>query len=175
MQAVYAITRSLRPIAMSKWSYRTAKIILAAVFIYAGAAKLAAPHDFARIIDAYGLLPPQLVGITALALPLAEVLAGVGLLLDLRASLSAIGAMTVLFMGVLGYGMALGLDIDCGCYAPGDPEANAFHGLQSAFIRDVGLMTLVIYAYWWRRAVGFSPHRLTTLTQQIIIQKRSTS
>ena len=42
--------------------------------------------------------------------------------------------LLILFIAVLGYGIWLGLDIDCGCFGPGDPEHDAFSGLRTALV-----------------------------------------
>lgn len=135
----------------SVWTYRLARWGLGLVFVYAGAVKLAEPRAFAEVVGAYGLLPAGLVTPMAVLLPAAEVLAGIGLVLDKRGSLAAIGAMTVMFIVVLAYGIGLGLDVDCGCYGPGDPEGEAFHGLRQALLRDIGMLSVVVYVHWWRR------------------------
>ena len=70
---------------------------------------------------------------------IAELACGLGLILDRRGAPAGIAALLVLFMAVLGWGLWLGLDIDCGCYGPGDPEATAFAGMRAALWRD-GLM-----------------------------------
>ncbi|NJB67638.1 putative membrane protein YphA (DoxX/SURF4 family) [Desulfobaculum xiamenense] len=142
---------------LSPLLYRAARYTLAAIFVYAGIGKLADPAAFAQVIAGYGLLPGPLVPIVALLLPALEVAAGAGLVFDLRGSLASIGGMNLVFLFVLAYGMHLGLDVDCGCYGPGDPEGEAYHGLKEAFIRDMGLMALVIHAYWWRRVRGVRP------------------
>jgi uncharacterized membrane protein YphA (DoxX/SURF4 family) len=138
------------PLIWSSWPYLAVRLVLAAVFVYAGFTKLADPEAFATVIGGYGLLPRPLVPWTALALPALEVLAGLGLAFDVRGSLAAVGGMCLLFLAVLGYGMALGLDVDCGCYGPGDPEGQAYGGLRKAFVRDLFLMAGVAYAYVWR-------------------------
>lgn len=136
---------------LPSWLYVVARMALAAVFIYAGTAKLADPEAFATVIQGYGLLPKALTPYFALGLPALEVLAGTGLAFDARGSLAAIAAMTALFLVVLAYGMYLGLDVDCGCYGPGDPEGEAFHGLSRAFARDLFMALGVAYAYLWRK------------------------
>jgi len=125
--------------------------LLSAVFVYAGALKLADPVAFGAVIAGYGLLPRALVGPVALGLPLAEVVAGIGLALDRRISLGAILVLVLLFMGVLAYGIGLGLDVDCGCYGPGDPQGEAFQGLRIALARDTALLAMILYMLWWRR------------------------
>lgn len=141
----------------SAWACRLARWGLGLVFVYAGAIKLADPAAFAAVVGAYGLLPQGLVAPVAVLLPAAEVLAGLGLVLDKRGSLAAIAAMTVMFIMVLAYGISLGLDVDCGCYGPGDPEGQAFHGLRDALVRDVAMLGVVVYVHWWRRTVAALP------------------
>lgn len=79
----------------------------------------------------------------------------------LRGSLAVIAAMLVFFMVVLGYGIRLGLDIDCGCFGPDDPE-QAYKGLKSALVRDAVLMVAVLFLYWSR---GRTPLRAGRLEQ----------
>jgi hypothetical protein len=45
----------------------------------------------------------------------------------------------------------LGLDIDCGCFGPEDPESRAYGGLRTALYRDLAMAAGVAYLYWWRR------------------------
>nr|WP_320011576.1 MauE/DoxX family redox-associated membrane protein [uncultured Desulfobulbus sp.] len=130
--------------------FRGLRCFLALIFIYSGAVKIIAPHRFAQIIDGFGILPYPLLLPTAIILPLAECIAGVGLLLNKRGSLTAITIMLVLFMAVLGYGIHLGLDIDCGCFGPEDPE-QAYKGLKLALARDAGMMLIVLGLYWHGR------------------------
>jgi len=54
------------------------------------------------------------------------------------------------FIGVLSYGIAIGLDIDCGCFGPGDPEGEAFHSLRSALMRDCFMLAGAAFLYGWR-------------------------
>ncbi|MGD9948418.1 MAG: DoxX family protein [Desulfobulbus sp.] len=147
--------RLLRP-----WNRETLVLfirwILAAIFIYSGVMKLFNPPRFAQIIAGFGLLPASLLIPVAILLPLAELIAGIGLLLNKRGGLTAIALMLVLFMTVLIYGIHLGLDIDCGCFGPEDPE-QAYKGLKPALVRDALMMVAVICLYWWRkRKVGAS-------------------
>ena len=145
---------------ISRLAYGAARWFLGILFIHAGITKLADPTAFARVVDAYGMLPAHLVGPVAVGLPLLEVLAGLGLTLDIRGSLSLISGMVLLFLAVLGYAIALGMDVDCGCFGPEDPEAELFHGLRPAFVRDLGLLALCGFIYLWRRHRGILPRPL---------------
>ncbi|MBW2622924.1 MAG: DoxX family protein [Deltaproteobacteria bacterium] len=112
--------------------YRAVRWIIALIFIYAGGIKLMDTEAFAVIVGDYGLIPEGLSLPMAIGLPILEIAAGLGLLLDVRGSLAVITGLIFLFMAVLGYGLWLGLDIDCGCFAPGDPEAEFYGGLTQA-------------------------------------------
>ncbi len=149
---VYAPPASPSPLPVldSRLSYGLARCLLALVFLYAGGVKLPDPYAFSQVIGGYGLLPPALLMPTAVGLPLLEVLAAMALLVDVRGSLGLLTGLTLLFMAVLAYGIHLGLDIDCGCYGPEDPEAEAYHGLEQALLRDAGLLAVCAYCYWWR-------------------------
>lgn len=133
---------------------------LAALFIFSGLTKLVEPVQFAVLIDAYGILPEVLVMPVALLLPAVEVAAGGGLIVNVRGSLTTITVLMVLFMVVLGYGIWMGLDVDCGCFGPEDPEARAFHGLRQAFYRDIVIMAVVAILYIWRYRRAERPVRL---------------
>jgi uncharacterized membrane protein YphA (DoxX/SURF4 family) len=143
--------KGLGRLLQSIWLYRTVRAVLGAVFIAAGATKLTETRAFALTIDAFGLAPDPLIAPLAVMLPVVEILAGAGLIADVRGSLGVIALLNAMFIFVLGWGIRLGLDIDCGCYGPGDPVGEALHGLRNALYRDLALMTGVVYAYWWRR------------------------
>ena len=59
--------------------------------------------------------------------------------------------LLVLFIVVLSYGMYLGLDVDCGCFGPEDPERDAFSGLGWAVTRDFMFLIAAAYSWWFMR------------------------
>ena len=126
---------------------------LAGIFVYSGAVKLVDPSRFAEIIAGFGLVPEPLIFPLAVLLPIIELVAGIGLAFGLRGSLSAIACMMVIFIAVLLYGIHLGLDIDCGCFGPEDPE-QAYKGLKVALARDAVMMVAVLFIYWHRGCTG---------------------
>ena len=111
-----------RKYCLSKWAYRPIRFTLGAVFIWSGVSKLANPQSFSVIIGAYGLINDSWVLPVSLFLPLIELFGGVGLLLDLRGSLTTIAGLLLLFMLILGYGIWMGLDVDCGCLGRKTPR-----------------------------------------------------
>lgn len=147
--------RLLSPTARS--IYQLLKVLLVAVFFWSGVQKGLAPQQFAEVVAAYGLLPTLLIVPAALLLIVAEIITAIGLIFEGRGSLALITLMLLLFLAVLGYGIVLGLDIDCGCFGPNDPEHLAFHDLREAFIRDLCLLCACGYLYCWRFINGLAP------------------
>ncbi len=127
------------------------------LFIYAGSTKLLEPAVFAVLIDAFGIVPESILMPVAVMLPLLEVAAGMALLFDIEGSLAITTGLIVLFIAILVYGIRMGLDVDCGCFGPQDPEARAFHGLRASLYRDLIMLAVVIFIYGWRRHRGIKP------------------
>ncbi|MFH2131755.1 MAG: MauE/DoxX family redox-associated membrane protein [bacterium] len=144
----------------SVWSYRALRLFLGMVFIWSGLTKIADPVSFAAIIEAYGLIPGGLSGVAAIGLPLLEIVSGMGLLFDIRGSLLLTAGMLVSFIVILSYAVYSGLDVDCGCFGPGAPEAEAFHNLGSAIVRDLLMIGIIIYLVAWRWFSKTQPIRL---------------
>ena len=86
----------------------------------AGVAKWADRPDFERTLAAYRLLPPWLVGPTAMVLPMAEI--GTGLSLIVLAAPAAIAAavLLALFAAAMAINLLRGrTDLACGCGSGG--------------------------------------------------------
>ncbi len=149
------------------WTYKLLRWSLGAIFLYAGSIKLLAPKLFAVLIEAYGVVPESLLMPVAFALPALEVIAGIGLLFDIEGSLAVIAGLLVLFITVLGYGIWMGLDVDCGCFGPEDPEAEAFHGLRLSLYRDLIMLAGIAFTYGWRRYHAIKPLRIKLLINQL--------
>ena len=137
--------------------YIIIRCVIGVIFIYAGLTKLFDPRVFAALIDAYGILPDVFVMPAAFGLPLLEIAAGAGLVFDIRGSLTTITVMLIIFIAAMGYGISMGLDIDCGCFGPGDTEVKAYHGLRTTLYRDIILLAGVLYLYSWRRIKDIKP------------------
>lgn len=155
-EGVFALINSF----LSPLIYHLIRVLLSATFLWSGISKLMDPTEFALIIDGYGLMPDAWILPLAIALPLLEMVFGLGLLLDIRGSLAVITGLLMLFIAILSYGIWLGLDVDCGCFGPEDPEAKAFHGLWSALVRDIIMMLGIFYLYYQRFNQIVTPKRL---------------
>jgi len=154
------------------WLYRLCRWTLGGIYIYAGGTKLLEPEIFAVLIDAYGIVPEGLLMPVAIGLPFLEVIAGFELLFDIRGSLALVTGLLVLFMMVLGYGIWMGLDVDCGCFGPEDPEAEAFHGLRLSLFRDLVMMAGVIFIYGWRRYRAIRPAGVMVIVNKLFSKRR---
>jgi rhodanese-related sulfurtransferase/uncharacterized membrane protein YphA (DoxX/SURF4 family) len=148
---------------MSDGCYKLIRWILGAVFIYAGSIKLLDPVAFGIMIEAYGVIPDRLILPAAILVAAMEVAAGIGLLFDIEGSLAAIAGLLSLFVAILSYGLWIGLDVDCGCFGPDDPEAEAFHGLRSSLYRDLVMLAGIAFLYGWRRYRGLKPVKITSI------------
>ncbi len=150
MNRVLEKSHLMEKIVFSIWPYRGVRMILALIFMWSGAIKILDPDSFAIILEAFDLLPYTWTMPIAVGLPILEILAAIGLLFDVRGSLTAITGLLLLFLAVIGYGVWLGLDIDCGCFGPGDPEGEAYKGLRPDLYRDLVMLAGVTYLYIWR-------------------------
>ncbi len=121
------------------------------IFIFAAVPKLFDVPGFAKIIAAYAILPDVLLLPTAIILPVAEIILAVGLLFNGWKSKVGYAVLLLMFIALLSYSIWAGLDIDCGCFGPEDPEYSAFHGLRQALLRDIVMFLPLLYSFWYHR------------------------
>lgn len=134
-----------------------ARLVVGTIFIVAGLQKMADPAGFAVVIAGYGLTPAWANYPLAIFFPVLEVASGLGLILNVRWALELVAAQLLLFVGVLSYGIHLGLDVDCGCFGPEDPEGEAYHGLREALMRDAAMIAACAWVAWRSRIAGPFP------------------
>jgi uncharacterized membrane protein YphA (DoxX/SURF4 family) len=152
---------------LSIWPYRGVRILLGGLFAWAGILKLSDPEAFAVTIAAFGILPEPLVMPVAVVLPALEALLSIALVLDIEGALSAITGLLLVFIAIVAYGIFLGLDVDCGCFGPEDPESRAFPGLRGTLVRDLLMLGGVVYLYAWRILRSRGPVRLKSIVKHI--------
>lgn len=141
-------------ILFSLWPYRIVRIALGLVFVVAGLPKLFDPKAFAKAVSMYEIVPEQVLPLVAIVIPITEVLVGIGLIFNIKGSLSLIAGLLAVFLAILSYGVFNNLDIDCGCSIPW--ESARYASLKSALLRDLIMFGMVIYLYLWR---WVSPYR----------------
>jgi uncharacterized membrane protein YphA (DoxX/SURF4 family) len=137
------------PAALLAELYRALRLGLAAIFILAGFLKLRDPGAFAHAIAQYDLVPNGAIPVLAIGLPAVELLAGLGLMLDLKGSLTVIAGLMLFFVGVLGYAILNDLDIECGCFTL--EELRERTTVKQAFYRDLIMLAAIAFLYRWRR------------------------
>ena len=148
--------------------HHLARIGLALVFVAAGAVKLADISRFADGIGDFGVVYDPLVMLTAWTIALAEVLTGLALATNLRGGLSGAVALLVVFVGVLSYGIWLGLDIDCGCFGP-DYRVS----LKTQLLIDLGLLLWCGIVHWSQKQCGVRTIDLFTLRPKASDRRKS--
>ena len=117
------------------------RLVLGGIFVYAGFSKLLMPNThlwpmfvlkfsvsmnlstFAQQVDAYKLLSPATVSYVAHALPFAEILLGLLLLIGWRLQIwaSLVTLIMLGFLTVVTRAYLLHMDINCGCFATPEP------------------------------------------------------
>ena len=120
---------------------------LAAVFLVSGALKAVDPAQTRIAVRAYELLPPDLVGPVATALPLVELVLGTLLLVGAitRWVALASGVLLVVLMTAVAQAWARGLSIDCGCFGGGGAVAKGDTRYPQELARDVGTWLLALW------------------------------
>lgn len=108
------------------------RIVLGAVFVYAGWVKLFGPHLwpldrepwqlFALAINSYEILPQKAVELVARTLPWFEIAIGLALMVGrpLRFSATATSLLLMVFFALMVRAFAQGKEISCGCFGPGE-------------------------------------------------------
>jgi uncharacterized membrane protein YphA (DoxX/SURF4 family) len=133
------------------WLTLLARLTLGGVLLAAGGLKIGNLQKSAMAVRAYEMLPVALANFLGYALPWIEI--GIGLLLIVGAAVrisGLLGAFTMLaFIIAISQAWARRLSIDCGCFGGGgtiDPEDTKY---LSEIIRDIGLLALGIYLYYF--------------------------
>jgi uncharacterized membrane protein YphA (DoxX/SURF4 family) len=125
--------------------------VLAGVWAWAAAAKIADPDRAAIAVRAFRLLPEILVKPVAWGLPFLELAVALMLLLGFRTRLAAflsLGLLTVFVAGVAS-AWARGLSIECGCFGGGGVAQGVdWTTYATEIARDLGLMALSAWLAW---------------------------
>lgn len=118
---------------------------LGGMFAYSAWTKIDDPGLFADAVMRYEILPTFAVGMFSLTLPMVELLAGVALVLTkwTREAALLVTGLFVMFIAALGWALALGLEIDCGCF--GLSSEGGSSELVVAIVRD---LVLVVPSIW---------------------------
>lgn len=144
------------------WVSTALRVALAAVALAAGASKIGDLPASVRSVRAYELLPETLAVVLGNALPMAEILLGLLLLLGLftRFSVIVFGAMMIVFTIGIASAWARGLAIDCGCFSPGGPTEPDQTAYPQEIARDIAFLAAAAVLARWPRSRLSLDHRL---------------
>jgi uncharacterized membrane protein YphA (DoxX/SURF4 family) len=136
------------------WLTLAMRLILGAVFIYAGGVKLFDLPAMADAIGNYRILPTEWLNLFGILLPPLEVLIGVGLILGvwMEGALTLVTGLIVVFLIAVESAILRGLDIDCGCFGTSDGDRVGIVTL----LRDF-LLLLATIPLWMERYYAFHP------------------
>ena len=142
------------------------RLILGLVFIYASISKIINPLDFSIDIQNYRILPDSLTNLVAIILPWLELYCGLFIIFGIlsRVSAAAIAFLMSVFIIALISALIRGLDINCGCFNPGDTADKV--GIVK-IIEDLFYLAMALYCYF------FPPQRLTIVKLLNIITQKS--
>jgi len=144
-------------IQLRRWLPVAGRLGLAAIFLYAGYAKLREPWlQFAISIDSFKAVPESWLEPMARLLPWCEVALGIALLSGILARWFSLIAtlMLGLFFSVGVRAFAKGLTVDCGCFGPPSrplTEPERLAELRWAILRDLALLALAAQILAQRR------------------------
>lgn len=137
----------MKNIISNKYLLLSSRIILAFVFIFAGAEKISDPDQFAVAISNYKIFPIFSLNIIAITLPWLEVAAGILLLfgISVKENSAIIGTLMIFFTVIVLIALLRGLDIDCGCFGTSDGQKV---GLVK-IIENIGLIILSLHIFFF--------------------------
>lgn len=124
---------------------RVAQIAIGLVFLTAALGKIGDPAYFAQQVHNYRIAPVWTEHLVAILLPWIELLAGLALVLGMRARAGAVITLSLMlfFTFAVGAAWARGLDFHCGCFG----KANAQSIGAAKFAENVGLSVLALLAF----------------------------
>ncbi len=127
---------------LGPWISLAARLLLGGVLVVAGVLKaVLPPTEQVRAVRAYDLLPVGADAALAYALPFAEILVGLALIVGFGTRVAAAvgGALMLVFVAGIISVWVRGLSIDCGCFGGGGPVAPEQTAYLTEILRDAGL------------------------------------
>jgi uncharacterized membrane protein YphA (DoxX/SURF4 family) len=136
------------PIRRSPYLSVVCRVLLAAIFISFALSKIMRPAVFALNVVDYNLTPAWGVNLWSLALPWAELVVGLFLLLGIRtrAAATLIGAMNVIFIVGLVNAILHHMPINCGCVGEVGEPVNWWK-----VMKNTGMLIMCIQIFLYDR------------------------
>jgi hypothetical protein len=136
------------PVRRSPYLSVACRLLLGVIFIEFALSKIMRPAVFALNVVDYNLTPAWGVNLWSLALPWAELLGGLFLVLGIRtrAAATIIGGMNIIFIIGLVNAIFLGLPINCGCVGEVGEPVNWWKVLK-----NTGMLFMAIQIFFYDR------------------------
>jgi uncharacterized membrane protein YphA (DoxX/SURF4 family) len=152
MNVTVATDRAVSWPVVRPWLGTAVRLGLAAVWLFAGAAKVGDLAASGRAVNAYDVMPFEAAKVVGAALPFVELALGglllVGLATRVMAGISA--ALLLVFVAGIASAWARGLSIDCGCFGSGgELAAGQTPTYGTEILRDVGFLLLAAFLLVW--------------------------
>jgi uncharacterized membrane protein YphA (DoxX/SURF4 family) len=148
------------------------RIVLAGIFLFAAYAKMKPEANlrwsvgsvrislsmFAMEVDSYRLLPPAGVNFVAHTLPPFELFLGLWLLTGVELRFSSLITTLLLagFFGVLIHAYAMGQEISCGCFGPGEQIGPKRLLIEGGFMALALAVTIGAFLAHRKKAAGLA-------------------
>lgn len=134
--------------AVRPWLGTLARLVLAGIWIFAGASKVTDLAGSGRAVNAYRVMPFEVAQVIGAALPFVEIALGILLVVGLatRLAAAASAALLAVFVAGIASAWARGLSIDCGCFGGGgDLAAGQTPSYGPEIARDVAFAALAVF------------------------------
>lgn len=133
-----------------EWISTLARLVLAGVFIVAGAIKVLDPQTSVQAVRAYELLPEGIGTVVGWGLPFLEIALGLLLAAGLfvRTTAVIVAVVLVAFIAAVASAAARGLSIDCGCFGGGGAVAPEDTTYALEIVRDLCFLALAGWLIW---------------------------
>lgn len=130
---------------MMRWVWIVSRLVIGALFVYAGAEKMINAREFTEIVFNYQLVPSRLVNAVALFLPALELVCGLALCAGAftRGAAVVVSALMAVFLAAIGLAVFRGLDISCGCFGGAGDAVN-----RATLVRDAAILAVSLVALW---------------------------
>ena len=129
-----------------QWLTLLVRVFLGGYFLFAAMPKIVEPYAFSVSIVHYEMMPDWSINAFSLVIPWLELLIGVCLIVGFRVRSASIicAALLAMFIVAIGWAMANGLQIDCGCFGDANKEEVGW----GKIFKNLGMMAMCAYLVW---------------------------
>jgi uncharacterized membrane protein YphA (DoxX/SURF4 family) len=138
------------------------RVYIGGVFIYASMYKINYPGEFAETIAGYQLVPYWAVNLMALAMPWAELIAGILMILGVRTKSAAavLAGMLVMFSLAILITLIRDIPIGCGCFTSVEEPLG-----WGTLWRDLLWLAMTLQVYFFPSALQLEDRLLKSLRE----------